>query len=479
MKTLFLVIIALIPSFMAQAQWEDDVRLTETPDTSFLCWSPGHGIVTNGDTVHVVWYEKIEDSWEIFYKRSTDNGVNWEPDTRLTYAGEFSKNPSISVTGSMVYVVWDETVEGTRDIFFTRSINGGHSWAEQTRLTGGFQSSRHPRIASDGYNVHVAWHIYDALQDIYGIHYMNSTDGGLHWSEDKWLTPDQTYAYNATLAISGSEVHIAWNDASEGTFQIFYRKSSDNGTTWGPEIQLTYDSFTSYAAVPSIAVSGNSVNIVWEDTRDGTFGIYFKGSIDGGESWGEDIWITDYDMESRFPNLALSDSVLHVVWQEWQWGSNEYNEIYYDHSTDGGETWIKNTWLNDYSSSSEHPQIAVSGTVLHVIWADYRDDNYEIYYKRNPTGGVFTGIPAVETMQAVFPNPSNGIFSLRLINSNTEDLVIRIVNTCGQTIYERANVNLPENQSFQIDLTGVQDGIYFLEIEYDHQIQSHKIIIKK
>ena len=384
MKTFFTILTALTIFIPALAQWEDDVRLTITSDTSFSCWSPGHCIATNGDTVHIVWYEKIGDSWEIFYKRSTDNGMNWEPNTQLTHAEEFSKNPGISVTGSLVYVVWDETFEGNRDIFFMRSLNGGNNWSEPIRLTGGFQSSRHPKIASSGNIVHVAWHSYDAGEDIYGIHYIRSTDGGLNWGNDIWLTPYQTFAYNASLATSGTSVHIAWNNSSDDgiTQQIFYIKSSDDGITWGPEIQLTFD--TPYKNLPCIAASGNTVNIVWMNIWEGNRGIYYKGSMDGGESWGEDIWVTDDDMDPSCPSLALANSVLHVVWQEYQDG---FFEIYYNCSTDGGETWIKDIWLNDYSSSSYYPQIAVSDSVIHVIWSDYRDDNYEIYYKRNPTAG--------------------------------------------------------------------------------------------
>ena len=56
------------------------------------------------------------------------HGMNWEPNTQLTHAGVLSKYPALSVTGSLTYVVWDETFEGNRDIFFMRSIDGGNNW---------------------------------------------------------------------------------------------------------------------------------------------------------------------------------------------------------------------------------------------------------------------------------------------------------------------------------------------------------------
>ncbi len=37
-------------------------------------------------------------------------------------------------------------------------------------------------------------------------------------------------------------------------------------------------------------------------------------------------------------------------------------------------------------NSSVHPFLSVSGSNVHVIWQDNRDANWEIYYKKNPTG---------------------------------------------------------------------------------------------
>ncbi|TSA28303.1 MAG: hypothetical protein D4R67_04145 [Bacteroidetes bacterium] len=48
----------------------------------------------------------------------------------------------------------------------------------------------------------------------------------------------------------------------------------------------------------------------------------------------------------------------------------------------------------DPSSSQNYSQhgIASSGDSVHVVWYDDRDGNWEIYYKRNPTGGFSVAI---------------------------------------------------------------------------------------
>ena len=42
--------------------------------------------------------------------------------------------------------------------------------------------------------------------------------------------------------------------------------------------------------------------------------------------------------------------------------------------------------LTDNLSESREPSVAVSGTYVHVVWHDDRDQNWEIYYKRGATG---------------------------------------------------------------------------------------------
>ncbi len=41
-------------------------------------------IAINGSVVHVVWSDERDGNYEIYYKRSTDGGVSWGADTRLT-----------------------------------------------------------------------------------------------------------------------------------------------------------------------------------------------------------------------------------------------------------------------------------------------------------------------------------------------------------------------------------------------------------
>ncbi|MBN1689819.1 MAG: IPT/TIG domain-containing protein, partial [Dehalococcoidia bacterium] len=55
---------------------------------------------------------------------------------------------------------------------------------------------------------------------------------------------------------------------------MYYKRSTDGGANWGADTRLTNDAGSSLT--PSIAVSGNNVHVSWQDNRDGNWEIYYK-----------------------------------------------------------------------------------------------------------------------------------------------------------------------------------------------------------
>jgi len=110
------------------------------------------------------------------------------------------------------------------------------------------------------------------------------------WEPDVRLTFDDArsriYFNNAwQIAAIGDTVHVVWIDKRDGNCEIYYKHSIDGGTTWEIDTRLTYNPETQCA--PGVAVSGSYVHVVWEDFRNGSyFEIYYKRSTDGGTTWG-------------------------------------------------------------------------------------------------------------------------------------------------------------------------------------------------
>jgi hypothetical protein len=124
--------------------------------------------------------------------------------------------------------------------------------------------------------------------------------------------------------------------------------------------------------------------LIFEDDRNGGSNgadVYYKRSTDLGLTWGQDTRLTTDPNRSEYASVAVSGQNVHVLWDDNRDGNYE---IYYKHSTNSGLNWDADLRLTNASGNSILPSMALSGTIAHCIWMDYRDGNSEIYYKRNP-----------------------------------------------------------------------------------------------
>jgi hypothetical protein len=140
---------------------------------------------------------------------------------------------------------------------------------------------------------------------------------------------------------------------------------------------------------PSVWVSGPDVHLVWQDTRNGNYAIYYKRSINGGFSWGQDILLNSGTATAQYPSITATGDIVHLVWQDFRDGSNA--EIYYKASGNRGVNWSPDARLTNDFSSSHHPCVYVSGPFVHAAWDDNRSGNYEIYHKMSVNGGFSWG----------------------------------------------------------------------------------------
>jgi hypothetical protein len=183
-KHLLIASVFVMGTLISQAQWQPDVRLTNDPAVSQALTN--RGVAAIGDVVHVVWrdFREVRHS-EIYYKRSTDGGVSWGSDIRLTFKSQIIINggiyqesffPTVAVSGSVVHVVWHDERDGNYEIYYKRSLDGGTNWESDVRLTNASASSDAASIAVSGSNVYVVWE--DERDRNYQIYYKLSADGG-------------------------------------------------------------------------------------------------------------------------------------------------------------------------------------------------------------------------------------------------------------------------------------------------------------
>lgn len=468
----------------SNAQWQADVRLTNEPAYSWTTDNNAWCIASSDKVVHVVWFDLRDNgNSEIYYRRSADAGETWGEEIRLTNNSDMSRFPSVAVSGSVVHVVWEDNRDGNPEIYYKRSTDAGITWEADVRLTNNSAISAEASVAVSGSNVHVVW--TDDRDGDYEIYYKSSTDGGLTWGADTRLTNHTAYSRMPSVAVSGSLVHVVWADRldRESYDEVYYKCSTDGGITWGTDTRLTNNSdyFSSWLA--SVSASGPVVHVVFTGNRDGDTEIYYKRSTDSGLNWSAVIRLTNNTGFSESPSVIASVQAVHIVWADSRDGNYE---IYYKRSTDGGVNWGSDTRLTDGSDQSVNSSVTVSGSVVHVVWKDLRDGNWEIYYKRDPTGNI-NGITNINSqIQKEFsilqnyPNPFNKSTVIHWESPVGCWQTLKVYDIYGKEIFKLVDEYRPAGEQ-QAEFSGISypDGIYFYQLKAGNFVQTRQMILIK
>lgn len=422
-------------------------------------------IASSNDNLHIVWYDFRQGNFEILYNRSTNSGIEWGQEIRLTNNLSDSRLPSVAVSGTIVHVIWQDQRDLNYEIYYKRSTNNGVDWSPDIRLTSNTSESWYPVIAASGSFVHIAWR--DNRDGNREIYYKRSTDNGSIWSQDTRFTSSTLNSDFPSLETNGSSVFLIWQDFEPGNWEIFFKSSSDYGTNWSSGSRLTFDS--AYSVNPSLSVSGTNLHVVWNDFRDNNDEIYYKNSLNNGQTWSNDIRISDNPAPSLRPSVYAKMTFVHIVWIDPRDGNSE---IYYKFSSNNGTNWNTDTRLTNNLEVSYSPSINVSNSVVNVLWEDDQDGNNEIYYKRNPTGNpigitpISTKIPKSYSLSQNYPNPFNPVTKIRFSLPQSGNARLTVYDALGKEIKLLVNENLQAGiYEADFDASNIPSGVYYYRME--------------
>jgi hypothetical protein len=204
-------------------------------------------------------------------------------------------------------------------------------------------------------------------------------------------------------------VYITWQDArlfsvpvagEPKSYTIYMRTfRSMGGTGFGPEIQVSpYDSLNP-ATLPVVTVGDSSrVWLVWQKPNDGsgTSALFSRvyhsntGVLDSIQQLTPGMFFA-----GNSSIAAGRDGVVHLVWVDTRSGSQQI----WTKRFVPGSGWTADQQLVFSSVSASAPSINADWhNHIHLVWADTRDGNTEIYYKEYVPG---TGWGAIDTRVTV------------------------------------------------------------------------------
>jgi hypothetical protein len=108
---------------------------------------------------------------------------------------------------------------------------------------------------------------------------------------------------------------------------------------------------------------------------------------------------------------------------------------------------------------------------------DYYEAEVEIYTEDSRLNdGIEQNIAQSILSVEVFPNPNNGLFTLKGDFSNKMNVILRIINlSLHTTVYEQEAI-VEGEEKLAFDLAQHPPGIYAILIESEHQLKALRII---
>ncbi len=363
----------------------------------------------------------FQDTTGIYVCKSVDGGRSWSPpvtvDQQLYTGGSlvrFADKCMMTVdtnSGSPyvnnIYVGWqrDDTNGHNSDVFFAYSNNGGASFSTPVQINANppqtaYAEGAFPFVGADG-DVYFAWYdCYFRGHEPGSLYVCKSTNGGMSWGSNikaaNVLAPP-LYTFGNTGFKAKCFISAAADPFDPERLYMtyisdpdgYFDRRLDNGKHPGVPGSQPSD-------WPAVHRDGNYVYVAWRDYRNGATDIYFNRSTDNGQTWElPDIGRLDNGdvagaNTSWMQKLSSSGSYVYCVWEDYRIGGGPH--IFFNRSTNNGLTWGGDTFIDGGGAfAASTPDIASSGSYVYAVWSDSRNGMNDIYFNVSSNNGLSWG----------------------------------------------------------------------------------------
>ncbi|MGD8979427.1 MAG: hypothetical protein PVH23_05110 [candidate division WOR-3 bacterium] len=484
MKVL-IVLLTLVALLQADAPWEANIRVsTDEPWDSL---NQGEScFAVYGDSVFSVCNTAERGSVPIApYAYSFDAGQTFVqiPFTDLTSGIIWHTDPVIGVDDSgHVHMLIQYSATLMKHYL---SRDGGQTWADTTQVNP-YNGVDKPWMVVNGNEIYIAW---QQMAGQTGLWFAKSTDYGQSFNANQiW---NRQYL-NALGMDENENLHIL---LVSGGNTVYYRKSTDHGDTWLPEVFIGYWFYTSSygdrAPINSVTARGDVVFGTWVDNGAGNWDIKGVRSTDGGDTWGTPFIVNDITSGGQCKGWAHFDVYggLHVIYYhtpDWPTSTSSLFELRYQYSPDSGASFNPSIRVSDTNFTSladfmgEYHVCVSDSQYLYAIWTDGRNgDDNDLYFSRAPLTAlsVHEGAPVSITPQRLMHVPTvwYGAVSME-IEPSINPVEIRVYDITGRQVGTLCDCAVPSGLTKRFSSADFPKGIIFIRAKSQYRSEVLKIV---
>ena len=343
------------------------------------CTEDGYstGICKAENIIHVVWSEEgiAGGTMNVYYSRSTDGGNSFSAKETLNQSAGNGSSPVMAVSENTVHVAWKDFRITGRETYYRRSTDSGVTWDAETRLTNTPSLwERDPKIAVDGQHVYVAVRADSARAGTdEEIHFILSTDGGNTWGTPHAITQSKVTKWGLAMAVADGKIHVVYCTVtgSSSDLAIEYIRNDNGGLfPWTAPVAV-HSSSVSFDE-PSLSAFQENLFLVWADGRGGSDeypDLYCKTASQYGESWAEEQALYQSAMQySGMVSTAIAGIDLYAAWYE-----EQFDEAVFRHGILPEHAYRYNFGGHVYEGVMPDQSVSLPGVALE-LWGDDNAD---------------------------------------------------------------------------------------------------------
>jgi hypothetical protein len=305
--------------------------------------------------------------------------LDWGPDARPKIVVDRQYRIVIAFS-----IFKDKAYNG--EVLYTRSSDGGRSFAGLRPITPNTESQRFEALAldEDG-SVFAAW--LDKRNRVQarannqpypgaGLFFAWSKDGGATYSEARMAQDNTCECCRLGIAFAGhGRPVVIFRNIFDGSVRDHAIVTFADPATPGEVYRVSKDDWQIEACPhhgPSLAISAaGTYHATWFTGGKARKGLFYARSTDGGKTFSEPLAIGRLDRSPSRPYVIASpNNHVAIVWKEFDGEKTTVNLMT---SRDDGITWSESKAIAETSDTSDHPLLVSDGRRDFLSWMTKAD----------------------------------------------------------------------------------------------------------
>jgi hypothetical protein len=308
--------------------------------------------------------------------------LDWGPDARPKMVVDRHNRIVIAFS-----IFRDKNFNG--EVLYTRSVDGGHSFAKPVPITPNTESQRFEQLAldADG-SVFVARldkrnraqaRADNRSYNGAGLFVAWSKDGGGTYSAARMVKDNTCECCRIAVAFAGlGRPAVLFRNIFPGSVRDHAIVTFRDPATPGEIYRVSHDDWKTESCPhqgPSLAISPRGTyHAVWFTGGGVRKGLFYARSTDGGQTFSEPMAVGRPDRNASRPYVLASASDTAIAWKEFD---GEKTTVKLMTSGDDGKTWSQPKVIAATTDASDHPLLVSHGREAFLSWMT-KADGYRI-----------------------------------------------------------------------------------------------------